>query len=145
MYQVQQYLNLGMKPVTSEVQEAGTVLVLKTVEDRNNNSSNNKMGYNGTYILCFSVVYQCMQHTNRSIPYCTSMYLFHQLICCFFAPLRRVFTRIIPVPGTSVSSIQHPYPNPELPWVLLRHSYPYPILVQVLYARATIPGVRIQH
>ena len=37
----------------------------------------------------------------------------------------------IPAPGTSVSFV--------------RHSYPFPKLVQVLYARATIPGVRVQY
>ena len=39
-------------------------------------------------------------------------------------PRGRVFTRVLPVPGTSVSSEQHPYraPYKELLWVLYIHA-----------------------
>ena len=33
----------------------------------------------------------------------------------------------------------------KTPGRFVRHSYPYPELPEVLYARATIPGVRVQH
>ena len=84
-----------------------------------------------------------MQYTNRSIRHACIVVLVWFLL--FFRPLEtgiypgitgagnfcEFCTASIPVPGTSVGSV--------------RHSYPYPKLLQVLYARATIPGVRVQH
>lgn len=80
-------------------QEVGTVLNVKPVKDSNNNSGHNKKGLNGMYL--FALVYCII-----SVPACSKpiavhemrcMYLSHQLMCCFFAPLRWVFTRVLPV------------------------------------------------
>ena len=68
-------------------QEAETVLIVKIVED----SDNKNVGYNGTYVYDTSI---------RYLP-------------CLFAPLRRIFTKVLPVPGTCASFVRLSYPYPK--------------------------------
>ena len=71
---------------------------------------------------------------------------------------RRTGTTFVYLPGTFVSFVGLPYrtrniwefcttsvPVPLPSASSVRHSYVYPKLLQVIYARATIPGVRGQH
>ena len=123
----QQYGNIGGKPVTAEVvsREVGKVFTVKFVEYSTNNpngivneSTNDKNGlsHNGTYMLPVCVVsHKCISVCSMPIAaleIVDNSVFFYPSICCLLAPLRRVFTRVFPVPGTSVSSVQ-PYPYPE--------------------------------
>ena len=86
------------------------------VNERTSNNHRLQSSVNVASMCYFLRVHQCMRYANRSNRNCVDNYLLtSQLV--FWPLLRRVLTRELPLPGTSVSSVQ-PYPYPGLLWVL---------------------------
>ena len=87
--------NSDGKPRTTGVvsQAVGRIICVQTVKDSNNSSYKYKIGYDGMQIIGFRIQSQDELHL---VVFGSPFYL------VFLGPFRRVFTRVLHVPGTSV-------------------------------------------